>query len=250
MGKYKFKNNKNFCYSVCEETEALFLRKIKELSKEKNAFIELRIDFLLESGLSIEYISKLLVKIHNKYTSKKIIATIRTNDEGGRVDLSREKYYYFIRTLYNTKGISFIDIEYKYYKIDRQYYDLLFKKRKKKIILSMHLFDKILSETDYINTLNELVSVKSDIVKFAINTFTKENLFAFMLNSRKFSLKHASKDFVFIAMGEIGVLSRVWPEFTNTRIVYLNAYDEDINKIGAINKDDFVKYRKILAKMK
>lgn len=249
MSKYRFKNNKNFCYSVCEETETQFLKKVKELSEEKKVLIELRLDFLLESGLSIEYISKLIVKIHKKYTSKKIIATIRTNDEGGRVDLSREKYYYFIRTLYNTKGISYIDIEYKYYKIDRQYYDLLFKKRKKKIILSMHLFDKILSEMDYINTLNELVSVKSDIVKFATNTFTKENLFAFMLNSRKFSLKYLRKDFVYIAMGDIGIISRIWPEFTNTKIVYLNAYSEDINKIGAINKEDFVKYRKILAKM-
>lgn len=249
MSKYRFKNNKNFCYSVCEETEKGFIKKIQELNKEKKAIIELRLDYLLSAGFSIENISKLIKKIHDRYSSKKIIATIRTNDEGGRVDLSREKYYYFIRTLYNTKGISYIDIEYKYYKADKQYYDLLFKKKKKKIILSMHLFDKILSELDYINTLNELISAKSGIVKFATNTFTKENLFSFMLSSRKFSLKYKRKDFVFIAMGEIGLLSRVWPEFTNTKLVYLNAYDNDINKIGAIKKEDFVKYRKNLAKM-
>lgn len=249
MSKYRFKNNKNFCYSVCEETSTGLIKKIQELNKVKKAIIELRLDYLLGAGLSIENISKLITKIHNKFTSKKIIATVRTNDEGGRVDLSREKYYYFIRTLYNTKGVSYIDIEYKYYKIDKQYYDLLFKKKKKKIILSMHLFDKILSEMDYINTLNELISVKSDIVKFATNTFTKENLFSFMLTSRKFSLKNKRKDFVFIAMGEIGLLSRVWPEFTNTKLVYLNAYNNDINKIGAIKKEDFVKYRKNLAKM-
>ena len=89
-----------------------------------------------------------------------------------------------------------------------------------------------------------------NIVKFAIKTFSKEDLFLFMMTANKCEkiMKKNRKDTIYIAMGSIGILSRLWPEFTNSKIVFLTAYKEMDLDLGQLNREKYVKYRNLLAK--
>ncbi|MBR3288215.1 MAG: type I 3-dehydroquinate dehydratase [Lachnospiraceae bacterium] len=247
---FKLKNDFEFCYPVLEDNKSAFLKKVAEINSEKQCMIELRLDYLLYAGLSIDDIIKIINTVRTKYTNKKLIATIRTVSEGGKVDLTKEKYFYYIKELYLNAKVNFIDVEYKFYKIDKIYYDSLFKKKKKKIIISMHFFDRIFFENEYIKLFTEMAESSGDIVKFAIKTFSKEDLFLFMLTAKKCEkiMKKNKKETIYIAMGTVGMLSRLWPEFTNTKIVFLTAYKEMDLELGQMNRENYVKYRNILAK--
>ena len=50
-------------------------------------------------------------------------------------------------------------------------------------------------------------------------------------------------------MGKVGVVSRVWPEYTNTKIVFLTAYGDYNVDLGQLSREIYVKYRKLLAKI-
>lgn len=247
---FKLKNDFVFCYPILEDSKSAFLKKVAEINSEKQCMIELRLDYLLYAGLSIEDIIKIINTIRTKYTSKKLIATIRTVSEGGKVDLTKEKYFYYIKELYLNAKVNYIDVEYKFYKIDKIYYDSLFKKRKKKIIISMHFFDRIFFENEYIKLFTEMAESSGNIVKFAIKTFSKDDLFLFMMTAKKCEkiMKKNRKETIFIAMGTVGLLSRLWPEFTNTKIVFLTAYKEMDLELGQMNRENYVKYRNLLAK--
>lgn len=250
-GNIKLKDNFTFCYPILEDNRSSFIRKVSEKNKERKCMIELRLDYLLYAGMTIEDIIKLISHIRSKVTNKKIIATIRTVSEGGRVDLTKEKYFSYIKELYLKSRVHYIDVEYKFYKIDKIYYDSLFKKKKKKIIISIHIFDRIFFENEYIKLITEMAESSGDIVKFAIKTYTKEDLFTFMISARKSEkvIKKSKKEAIFIAMGAVGVLSRLWPEFTNTKLVFLSAYKDIDVELGQMNREKYVKYRKLLAKI-
>ena len=247
----KLKNNFVFCYPILEDSKSSIVKKVSQIDKERKCMMELRLDYLLCAGMPIEDIIKLVNNIKSNVTNKKIIATIRTVSEGGKVDLTKEKYFTYIKELYLKSKVNYIDVEYKFYKIDKIYYDSLFKKKKKKIIISMHIFDRIFFENEYMKLFTEMAESSGNIVKFAIKVFTKEDLFTFMLAARKCDkiLKKSRKDAIFIAMGTVGVLSRVWPEFTNTKIVFLTAYKDIDLELGQLNREKYVKYRKLLAKI-
>lgn len=247
----KLKNDFIFCYPILEDSKNTLIKKVSQVDKERKCMIELRLDYLLCAGMSMEDIIKTINYIKSKVTNKKIIATIRTVSEGGRVDLTKEKYFTYIKELYLKSRVHYIDVEYKFYKIDKIYYDSLFKKKKKKIIISMHIFDRIFFENEYIKLFTEMAESSGNIVKFAIKTFTKEDLFTFMIAARKCEkmIKKNKKDAIFIAMGTVGALSRLWPEFTSTKIVFLTAYKEIDIEFGQMNREKYVKYRKLLAKI-
>ena len=52
---------------------------------------------------------------------------------------------------------------------------------------------------------------------------------------------------VFISTGKIGIISRVWHEYTNTKLIYLENGDFDMIPNGDIDERIFYKYRKMLS---
>lgn len=250
MDKLALKNKYKFCYTIIEKTAKGLLSKVSELNVEKKPMFEIRLDPLLSEGMSTEEIINLLAKVRNKCAGRKLIATIRTINEGGYVDLTKEKYFFLIKALYLKSKVNAIDVEYRFYKIDQIYYDSLFKKKKKDIIISMHFFDRVFYEQEYKKMFIEMAESKGNIVKFAIKIFTKDDLFAFMQIARKsYSLfKSNKKKVVFIAMGDIGKITRIIPEYTYTQIVFLSPYVDEDHNIGQLSLNAHNKYRKLLVK--
>lgn len=245
----KLTNDFEFCYPVLESKEKAFYEKVAELS-DKNCILELRLDYLFFGGLKIDKIIDLVNRVNKDYPLLKIIATLRSKNEGGKYDFSVDEYYAYVTKLYENTQVSYIDIEYEYFKEKEFYYNQLLKDRNKKIIISKHVFDRTYGFEEYLDIFSEMTIEIADIVKFAINIPTKEELFTYMLAARESSeiLKEASKGCIFIGMGKVGCLSRLWPEFTNTKIVFLTAYKSIDIELGQLNYVYYMKFRKLLAK--
>ena len=237
-----------YCFPILEKNEDDFIRKVKEVSK-LDGMIELRLDYLLSTGKNIYEVILLINKIESK--EKKMIATIRTKTEGGNLNIGNDNYKSFIENIYLNTKVSYIDVEYEYYKKNISFFTNLFSKGDKKIIISKHVFDKTYTKQEYHSIFKRMAKLKGDICKYAINVSDKEELFTFMEAARESNdmLRVFNKKCIFIAMGEIGKLSRLWPEFTNTEIVFLTAYNEKHNSLGQLNIEKYVKFRKLLAKI-
>lgn len=246
----KLSKKYKYCFPITESSKTSLIKKVKSLIIPKGSIIELRLDYLLYTDIDIENVVKIVNDIKKMCRNVKILATIRTISEGGKLDLSREKYFYFIRELCVNTNVDYIDCEYKFYKIDKVYYDNLFKRCRKKIILSIHFYNRVFDSIGYTNIVSEMLDSKSHFIKFAMKTFTREELFTFMLTMRKLSekVKENRKEPIFIAMGEVGKFSRLWPEFTGSKIVFINAYGMYNKDIGLMGLDYYEKKRKILAK--
>ena len=243
--------NKKFelCYPIMESDKVLFIDKVISLENDKNDMIELRIDFLLEKGIIIDEIIEMINHI-SASTSKKIIVTIRTDREGGKYKLDEKEYYEYIEKIYLKAKFDYLDVEYNVYIKNEEKYETLFKHKLKKIILSTHIFDKVLSKKQYETLFHNMLKPYIDIVKCAVFVNAKKELFDYMMVARKSSkiIKNAKKECIFIAMGEMGRLSRLWPEFTNTKVVFLTTKSEKASNTGQFSYENFVKYRKLLEK--
>ena len=250
MKSKQFTNEFELCYPILESDKVSFMDKIVSIEKGKNSLLELRIDYLLGSGVGIDEIVMMINYIHVDLTSKKIIVTIRTENEGGKIKIDSETYYDYIEKLYLNTSVEYLDVEYALYQKNADKFDKLFKNKFKKIILSSHMFDGALAKHDYEILFDSMMNLDIDIVKCAVMVNTKKELFNFMMTARKCSknIKKQKKECIFIAMGAIGGLSRLWPEFTNTKVVFLTAYGEKASKIGQFTYENFVKYRKLLEK--
>ena len=246
----RFTNDFKFCYPILEHSPLKFYEKALSLGRNNNFLLELRIDYLL-SNASFDDVLLVINDINEYIDNDRLIVTIRTKREGGEIELSDEKYFEYISNILMFTSIRYIDLEYDYYKKYARQYDELFKGDFNKVIISKHIFDGALETKKYEKIFDEMTVPCASIVKFAIMLRTKDELFDYMLAARECSksINKKGKNCIFIAMGKIGSLSRLWPEFTNTKIVFLTAYSQKANKIGQLGYKDFVKYRKLLEKI-
>lgn len=244
------KNNFSLCYPILERDLASVRSKILTTLDERVAFYELRIDYLLEQGVGIDDIIIYINNLLKDFSSKKFIVTIRTKSEGGAVVFSLDVYFSYIKKLLANLNVSYIDIEYKYYALGIDSFDALIKAAMPKVILSKHVFDDRFSNEKCEIIINELIEGTGDIAKLAVMVNTKDDLFSFMNIAKKYEsiLKSKNKDAIFIAMGEMGRLSRIYPEYTNTKIVFINAYNKG-SILGQYDLDTYIEYRKLLAKL-
>ena len=257
MDHLGLEKNYKLCYSICEKTINAFQNKIKVLDKKidklknknKNFIFELRLDYLLANDISIDDIIFMINYINREITKKKLLLTIRTKEDGGKVALVPLEYYTYIEKLYNFAKGQGVDIEYKYYIRNKKNFDALFSKNKKDVVMSIHFFDKKITKNYLINLIDNLTDTKCDVVKIAINCIDKVDLFSYFNIFNEYSKKimTKSKKCIFIIMGVIGRISRILPEWTNTRLVFLTAYN-DKDGIGQINYETWLKFRSILEK--
>lgn len=145
------------------------------------------------------------------------IATIRRSQEQGPKkspnylsDQNRAKIFESVLPF-----VDFIDIEISAEKINR----LLIQKAhklKKRVILSYHDFKSIPSEERLKNLLRQFLRLKGDIFKVAATPKDEEELLIFLT----FAAHHPEIQKAFIAMGEVGKISRTQAELFGSCLTY------------------------------
>ena len=256
--KISFKNGNRICYSVKENNLKDFYDKIIELSTlsdESDYILELRLDYLINKKIGIDEIVKCIQSakkcLKEKFgIEKQFIATIRNFTNGGNCLIDDRKYFEIVETLYEKQGVDAIDIDYDFYEKKSLPIKKLFF-GKKSLIITYTCRDRVLSKEEYDGIFKTLIKTPAYIIKIVTKAFSTDDTERLMATAREYDnlLKKNNKVVVIISTGKLGILSRVWYEYSNTMIVYLNAYELDMVPQGEINKKVFDKCRKLISNL-
>ena len=261
--KLSFKNGSRFCYSVKENNLKDFYDRIIEFStmSEDDYLIDLRLDYLINKKVEIQDIIKCISNakkvLANDYeVERQFIATIRNFSNGGNCLIDAKKYLEIVETLYEKPGVDAIDIDYNFYESKSSSIKKMFSgvlSKKKTLIITYACRDKVLSKEEYDEIFKTLIKTPAYIIKIVTKAFSCEDTELLMATAKEFdeTLRKNNKLLVAISTGKLGILSRVWYEYTNTMIIYLesDAYELDMVPQGKINKRVFDKCRSLITKL-
>ena len=191
----------------------------------KNAIYEIRVDALLYYKNTVDNVIYIINNVLSIFDDYKFLVTIRTKDEGGLVKLDYKEYFDIWWEIYNKTTPHYMDIKYDIYKKDVRALEYLRKVvdyNHTKVISSYHNFKKNFDINETSALILNMIDNFGDIVKVAINIDNKHDLFMFMNFAHLIldKLEAKNKEAIFIAMGDIGKLSRVWPEYTNSKYMF------------------------------
>lgn len=220
---------------------------ISELKSKKFNFadvIEYRIDEAISKKNPLESIIDNISYIKKNY-KKKLLVTLRTYRDGGLAIIDYKKYFEIVKQIVDFSYFDYIDIEYNKYIKDTKLFDDLLLNIKAKTILSYHNFDEKLSLNDYERLFHNMLEVGVNIIKVSTYAFDKNDLFNLMTTSHKFSEEYKDKKFITISMGRIGIMSRVYSEYSGSFMTFVSTEKTKINKLGQLNIDEYKRIRKL-----
>lgn len=178
-------------------------------AKEKGAdIIELRIDQFRDRN--INYILEKISFI--KELGLYVLATIRSKKEGGTPisDYEKERIFKEI-ALY----VDIIDIELSSERL-REKVIKIAKENNCLALVSYHDFEKTPSEEQIQKIIDKALELGADIIKYAFNVKTKEDVARILCITNK----NKDKNIVAIGMGELGRITRVSGFFFGSVITY------------------------------
>lgn len=177
----------------------------RQIKNAKNAdVIELRLDLL--DSIDLEKIKKLL-----DYSTKPIIFSLRTKENGGRYLQHEKKKYFDLSRLFTLKP-QFFDLEHDT--------SLEFVEKMKKLYPDVQI---IFSYHNFLNTPNNLREIYQNLKNpfasfYKIATYANNAIDAFRV--LEFLKENQDGKLIAIAMGENGSFSRVISKLYNSKITY------------------------------
>lgn len=204
------------CVPVIGITEEEILSEFIELNNDNIDLVELRADYF-EFVFSKSKVIHLLENIRRFY-KKPLLFTLRTKSEGGAADIDIKYYLELNAKVIESKLVDIVDIEF--FQQSDSVFNLIDLAKKNEIatILSYHNFINTPSTDEILTKLNTM-SDYGDIVKIALMPNTEGDVIKLLLASIKFKEEKKSP-FVAIAMGHLGIISRISGSFFGSCIIY------------------------------
>ena len=244
----QFKNF-NTIFTITDKSEEEIVSIINK-NYYKNSIYEIRVDSLLKNNMSLDNIIYVINNTISIFDDCKFLVTIRTVDEGGLIELDYKEYFDIWWEIFNKTSPQYMDIKYEIYKKDVRALEYLRKVidyNKTEVISSYHSFKKNFDINETSALILDMIENYGDIIKIAVSINNKHDLFMFMNFTHLIldKLKSHNKKAIFIAMGEIGKLTRVWPEYTNSSYMFysLDENNKTKNVTGQITINELITLR-------
>lgn len=207
------------CVPVISVTENEILMEFTKLNNVDIDLVEFRADYY-ELVQDESKVINLLKKVRDLY-KKPILFTLRTKKEGGVSDIDADYYFKLNKRVIESKLVDLIDIEF--FSLSENMEKVIHTidlTRKNKIIaiLSYHDFLNTPSVEEIILRLNKMMEY-SDIAKIAVMTNSEEDVLTLLSASLKLK-KEKKGPFIAIAMGPLGIISRISCELFGSCITY------------------------------
>jgi len=194
---------------------------------------EMRIDMFRSQALPD--IVRVIKSVKANY-GKPLIATVRSKDEGGAVQIDDDKRYEIFKNV--APLVEAADVELSSGDLLKRVFPI-YKGENRLTIASCHNFDHTPPES----RLEEIVlsgkSRGADIVKIAVKANCKQDLIDLVL----FTARHKDKNLITISLGEFGTISRIFNPILGSLITY--GYINTPTAPGQISALDIVEYLKV-----
>lgn len=169
--------------------------------------VEFRID-LLDFASNNKAVIKLGKELNQILKNKPLIATIRTANEGGKLNISDADYQETYTEYLKQPFMQLLDIEMFRSPARVERLIKLAHDKKVLIIMSNHDFDKTPSQQEIEQRLLEQDQMGADILKIAVMPQSKQDVLTLMNATLNVSHK-SKKPLLTMSMGSLGTISRI-----------------------------------------
>lgn len=168
---------------------------------------EFRID-LLSFANDTKQVIALGHKLKKILGNKPMIATIRTKNEGGQLEISDVDYGKTYQAYLKNPFMDWLDVEM--FRDQKVVSEIVQKAHQKKvlIVMSNHDFQKTPSQDEIEKRLLKQDQMGADILKIAVMPKSKQDVFTLMKATLKVS-QQTTKPLLTMSMGQLGTISRV-----------------------------------------
>ena len=196
------------------------LRQAHSFEQFEYDLVEFRVDFYKDLLHKNALLS--LLKDLRRVIQKPILLTYRSKKEGGCVQLTDQQYIDLITNVCQSHCIDLVDIElmsgntlvYQLIEIAHQ--------NQVKVILSNHDFDKTPTDIDMRQVLEHMEIMGGDIYKMAVMPQTYKDVIRVLNVTLEMSHK-LKQPIVTMAMGELGMITRMTGELTGSSMTFASA---------------------------
>jgi 3-dehydroquinate dehydratase I len=222
------------CVPLAGRTTEEILNQITYLNRVDFDLAELRVDFYEEAGDFTKVII-LLKKIRETY-NKPLLFTFRTRKEGGRQEMSGEKYFQLNSAAVKSGLIDIIDVELFTDRDKIIKLIALAKENNVKVIMSNHDFDKTPAKEELVNRLSKMQEYDADITKIAVMPKSEEDVLKLLSATLEMKKIKGDRPCITVSMGPLGVISRVCGELFGSCMTFASA--RQASAPGQISVDD------------
>ncbi len=195
------------CVPVVERDRDAVAAKIRELTEKKVPMIEWRADCLDGIGQP-EELRGVLKEITPYVSDTVMLFTIRSKNQGGSADLGEKTLLYLDEVVAKSGVFDFIDLEL--FELERPEREIRrLQQMGTRVIVSHHDFRSTPDDTVLHLLMEQLAISGGDIAKLAVMPDSAEDVIRLLKLANDTRLTYPELPIVAIAMGELGVISRV-----------------------------------------
>lgn len=168
---------------------------------------EFRID-LLSFASDTKQVIALGHELKKILGNKPMIATIRTKNEGGQLEISDAEYGKTYQAYLKNPFMDWLDVEM--FRDQKVVSEIVQKAHQKKVlvVMSNHDFQKTPSQDEIEKRLLKQDQMGADVLKIAVMPKSKQDVFTLMNATLKVS-QQTTKPLLTMSMGQLGTISRV-----------------------------------------
>ncbi|WP_088825336.1 type I 3-dehydroquinate dehydratase [Listeria goaensis] len=206
------------CVSLMGKTIADLKREVALINEFDVDIIEWRADYFGKVH-DLETVKWALREIRPLIKTKPLLFTFRTKGEGGELEMKDDFYFELNRVMVRTGEVDLLDVEL--FHDETAVAELVSHAHASnvKVLMSSHDFEKTPPRSEILARFARMESLQADITKIAV--MPENGADALVLLDAMNTLKNeATKPFVAISMGTLGVISRLSGGFFGSAITY------------------------------
>lgn len=180
---------------------------------------ELRMDYLPNPG-DHAAILDLIGRLTYSLQGKPLLATWRSQQEGGKQALRDDDYFALYKAIVEGASVDLIDVEMM--KPEAQVTALIDSAHGRNIavILSNHEFDATPQQAVIVERLRRQQALGADILKIATMPNSPADVLTLMAASQEMFTRYAERPLLTMSMGPLGVTSRLAGQLTGSALTY------------------------------
>ena len=207
------------CVPITGKNKKEIFQNTAEISLLQPDCLEWRIDWFENYSDEAEVLS-VLKELRKTIDSTILIATFRTQKEGGKAQLPYRDYEKLNLHIAKTGFADFIDVEaFSYGEISENLIDRIHLSGTK-VIGSSHDFNRTPPLNEMLNRLRKLQNMNADIPKLAVMPKSTADVLALLTATNTMVSEYANRPIITMSMTGIGCISRMTGELFGSAVTF------------------------------
>lgn len=234
------------CIPIIGRNKEEIEKDLEIIKSMKPDLAEWRVD-CWENEKNDETIWEMLRTISDKLGEIPLLFTFRTKREGGEQEILYEDYVKLLEKAASTGLVDFVDVEVFFRQEETRRLISCIQETGVYVVASNHHFQRTPDGRELQERMRYMNDCGADILKMAVMPIDSLDLCS-ILEATIRMRQECEKPVVTMAMGSLGVLSRIWGEFTGSCITF--AAGREASAPGQIKADEMRKVLKALHEIK